>query len=84
MIRVNAFLLEEATVELSHDGVERIMKYLFNDWVRMGFPGTLELPTVQAGTFRGYVNDNGAPVGQFKTDEGAIYKVLEDSAELIA
>lgn len=84
MIKLDAFLLEETTAVLSLEEVEETLSYIYRAWVKEGFPGTLELPTVQAGTFRGYVNERGAAIGQFKTVNGAVYEVLEDSAELIA
>jgi hypothetical protein len=84
MIKCRAFLLDGDCVALSIEEVEQILSYCYRSWVEVGCRGTLELSTVQAGTFRGYVNKNGAPVGQFQTDEGAIYEVKEDSAELVA
>lgn len=84
MDKTDAFLLEGTTAVLSLEELEETLSYIYRAWVRMDCPGALELPTVQAGTFRGYVNERGAAIGQFKTVNGAVYEVLEDSAELIA
>ncbi len=39
---------------------------------------------VEMGTFVGYVNYRGAPIGQFYHEDGAVYDIYEDSTELIS
>lgn len=79
----NAFLLDNEAIELSAEGISRIVDDILADWMLLGGSEPLALPTVKRGVFRGYFNARKNPIGLFVADTGETFNINEDRAILV-
>lgn len=65
-------------VSISINEVQEVVADFIQDWAKRG-KGPIKLPVITKGTFEGYINENGFPIGIF-TEEitGRVFACRED------